>query len=137
LRRRGAEIIDYRLAGAATPGPAVYFLSTSATVPGDALIRRLSDLAGKSICFRRGANPRRNPEGWLATHRLDFVRVGYTKSEELDDAYATCACEARGCECPGLDRGIILPKRKSVKKAHRTKQLSMLKNSARPVAADP
>lgn len=98
----GAEIIDHNLAGKATPGPAVYFLSTSVMVPRDAPIRQLSDLAGKSICFRQGANAHRNLEAWMSAHRINFVRMGYTESEELDDAYDARVCDARTGESPSL-----------------------------------
>jgi general L-amino acid transport system substrate-binding protein len=98
----GSEILDHGLAGKATPGPAVYFLSTSAMVPGDSAIRRLNDLAGKSICFIQGANAHRNLEGWMAAHGLDFTRMGYTEAEELDDAYRARVCDARAGETPDL-----------------------------------
>jgi general L-amino acid transport system substrate-binding protein len=69
----GSEIADHRLAGTATLGPAVYFVSTSAMVHGDAPIRQLSDLAGRSICFYQGDNAHMNLEASMAARRLDFA----------------------------------------------------------------
>jgi general L-amino acid transport system substrate-binding protein len=72
----GPDIGDHRLAGAATLGPAVYFVSTAAMVHGPTPIQRLSDLAGKSICFYQGDNAHLNLEATMAAQRLDFVRMG-------------------------------------------------------------
>ena len=82
----GSEIIDHGPAGKVTLGPAVYFVSTAAMVHGRAPISRLSDLAGKSICFYQGSNAHRHLEGWMAAHRLSFVRMGYMEYGELYDA---------------------------------------------------
>ena len=61
----GPDIGDHRLAGAATLGPAVYFVSTAAMVHGPTPIQRLSDLAGKSICFYQGDNAHLNLEATM------------------------------------------------------------------------
>jgi general L-amino acid transport system substrate-binding protein len=91
----GSEIADHRLAGAATLGPAVYFVSTAAMVHGPASIHELSDLAGKSICFYQGDSAHLNLEASMAARRLDFVRMGYMEHGELQDAYNAGICEAQ------------------------------------------
>jgi general L-amino acid transport system substrate-binding protein len=91
----GSEIADHRLAGAVTPGPAVYLVSTAAMVHGDASIRQLSDLVGKSICFYQGDNAHLNLEASMAAQRLDFVRMGYMEYGELHDAYNAGICDAQ------------------------------------------
>jgi general L-amino acid transport system substrate-binding protein len=91
----GAEIIDHDFAGKVTLGPPVYFVSTGAMVHGDAPIRRLADLAGKSICFYQGSSAHRHLEGWMAAHHLDFVRMGYMEYGELYDAYSARVCDAQ------------------------------------------
>ena len=98
----GSEIIDHRLAGNLTLGPAVFFVSTAAMVHGRAPFRRLSDLAGKSICFYQGSNAHRHLEGWAAAHRLTFVRMGYMEYGELYDAYNAGICDAQVGESPDL-----------------------------------
>src|ERR1700722_353779 len=91
----GSDIADHRLAGAVTLGPAVYFVSTAAMVHGDATIRQLSDLGGKSICFYQGDNAHLNLEASMAVRRLDFVRMGYMEYGELHDAYNSGVCDAQ------------------------------------------
>ena len=91
----GSDIADYRLAGAVALGPAVYFVSTAAMVHGPATIQKLSDLAGKSICFYQGDNAHLNLEASMAARRLDFVRMGYMEYGELHDAYNARICEAQ------------------------------------------
>jgi general L-amino acid transport system substrate-binding protein len=98
----GSEIIDHGLAGKVTLGPAVYFVSTAAMVHGSAPIERLSDFAGKSICFYQGSNAHRHLEGWMAAHRLSFVRMGYMEYGELYDAYDAGVCDAQVGESPDL-----------------------------------
>jgi general L-amino acid transport system substrate-binding protein len=98
----GSEIADHRLAGAATLGPAVYFVSTAAMVHGDATIRQLNDLAGKSICFYQGDNAHLNLEASMAARRLDFIRMGYMEYGELHDAYAAGICDAQVGESGNL-----------------------------------
>jgi len=98
----GSEILDHRLAGKLTLGPAVYFVSTAAMVHRRASFRRLSDLAGKSICFYQGSNAHRHLEGWAAAHRLTFVRMGYMEYGELYDAYNAGICDAQVGESPDL-----------------------------------
>ena len=71
-------------------------------VHGRAPIRRLSDLAGKSICFYQGSNAHRHLEGWMAAHRLTFVRMGYMEYGELYDAYNAGVCDAQVGESPDL-----------------------------------
>jgi general L-amino acid transport system substrate-binding protein len=90
----GSDIADHRLAGKAAPGPAVYFVSTAAMARGDAPIRQLSDLAGKSICFYQGASAQMHLEGWMAARSLSFARMGYTEYGELSDAYNARICDA-------------------------------------------
>ncbi len=90
----GSDIADHRLAGKIALGPAVYFVSTSAMVHGDSAVRRLSDLAGKSICFYQGASAQMHLEGWMAAHSLSFSRMGYTEYGELYDAYNARICDA-------------------------------------------
>jgi general L-amino acid transport system substrate-binding protein len=90
----GSDIVDHRLAGAVTLGPAVYFVSTAAMVHGPAPIQQLSDLAGKSICFYQGDNAHLNLEAAMAARRLDFVRMGYMEYGELHDAYNSRVCDA-------------------------------------------
>jgi general L-amino acid transport system substrate-binding protein len=101
----GSDIADHRLAGSATLGPAVYFMSTAVMVHGDATIRQLSDLAGKSICFYQGDNAHLSLEASMAGHRLDFVRMGYMEYGELHDAYAARVCEAQVGESGDLAAG--------------------------------
>jgi general L-amino acid transport system substrate-binding protein len=92
----GSEIADHRLAGAATLGPAVYFVSTAAMVHGAAeSIQRLGDLAGKSVCFYQSDNAHLNLEAAMAARRLDFVRMGYMEYGELHDAYNSGICDAQ------------------------------------------
>jgi general L-amino acid transport system substrate-binding protein len=91
----GSDIADHRLAGAATLGPAVYFVSTAVMVHGDSTVRQLSDLAGKSICFYQGDDAHLNLEAAMATRRLDFVRMGYMEYGELHDAYNARICDAQ------------------------------------------
>jgi general L-amino acid transport system substrate-binding protein len=98
----GSEIIDHGLAGKVTLGPAVYFVATTAMVHGHSPIRRLSDLALKSICFYQGANAHRHLEGWMAAHHLGFVRMGYMEYGELYDAYDAAVCDAQVGESPDL-----------------------------------
>ncbi len=98
----GTEIIDHRLAGKVSLGPAVYFVSTAAMVHGDAHFRSLSDLAGRSICFYQSSNAHRQLEGWAAVHRLSFVRMAYTEYGELYDAYNARICDAQVGESPDL-----------------------------------
>ena len=90
----GSEIGDHSLAGAATPGPPVYFISTAAMVHGGASIREVSDLASKSICFYQGDDAHLSLEAAMAARRLDFVRMGYMEYGELRDAYAARICDA-------------------------------------------
>jgi general L-amino acid transport system substrate-binding protein len=85
-----------------TLGPAVYFVSTAAMVHGRAPVSRLSDLAGKSICFYQGSNAHRHLEGWMAAHGVIFVRMAYTEYGELYDAYDAGVCEAQVGESPDL-----------------------------------
>ena len=98
----GSETLDHDLAGKVTIGPAVYFLSTAAMVHGRAPFRRLSDLAGKPICFYQGSNAHRHLEGWAAAHGLTFVRMGYLEYGELYDAYNARICDAQVGESPDL-----------------------------------
>jgi general L-amino acid transport system substrate-binding protein len=98
----GSDIVDHRLAGAVTPGPAVYFVSTAAMVHGPAPIQQLSDLAGKSICFYQGDNAHLNLEASMAARRLDFVRMGYMEYGELHDAYNSGVCDAQVAESGDL-----------------------------------
>jgi general L-amino acid transport system substrate-binding protein len=91
----GSEIADHRLAGAATLGPAVYFVATAAMVHGPASIQKLSDLAGKSICFYQGEDAHLTLEASMAARRLDFVRMGYMEYGELHDAYNAGVCDAQ------------------------------------------
>jgi general L-amino acid transport system substrate-binding protein len=91
----GSDLADHRLAGAATLGPAVYFVTIAAMVHGSASIRQLSDLAGKSICFYQGDNAHLNLEASMAARRLDFVRMGYMEYGELHDAYNSGVCDAQ------------------------------------------
>lgn len=91
----GAEILDQDLAGKTVLGPPVVFVSTAAMVPGNSPIRRLEDLAGRSICFYQGSNAHRNLEAWMAAHRLDFLRRGFMEYVELYDTYNAGACEAQ------------------------------------------
>jgi general L-amino acid transport system substrate-binding protein len=91
----GSDIVDHRLAGAVTLGPAVYFVSTAAMVHGPAPIQQLSDLAGKSICFYQGDNAHLNLEALMVARRLDFVRMGYMEYGELHDAYNSGVCDAQ------------------------------------------
>ena len=88
----GPDIGDHRLAGAATLGPAVYFVSTAAMVHGPTPIQRLSDLAGKSICFYQGDNAHLNLEASMAARRLDFVRMGYM---EYGEQIGRASCRER------------------------------------------
>ena len=91
----GSEIADHRLAGAATLGPAVYFVATAAMVHGPASIHALSDLAGKSVCFYQGDDAHLTLEASMAARRLDFVRLGYMEYGELHDAYNAGVCDAQ------------------------------------------
>jgi general L-amino acid transport system substrate-binding protein len=91
----GSDIADHRLAGAVALGPAVYFVSTAAMVHGPATIQKLSDLAGKSICFYQGDNAHLNLEASMAARRLDFVRMGYMEYGELHDAYNARICDVQ------------------------------------------
>jgi len=91
----GSEIADHRLAGAATLGPAVYFVSTAAMVHGPASIQKLSDLEAKSICFYQGDDAHLTLEASMAARRLDFVRMGYMEYGELHDAYNAGVCDAQ------------------------------------------
>ncbi len=91
----GSEIADHRLAGAATLGPAVYFIATAAMVHGPAPIQKLSDLSGKSICFYQGDDAHLTLEASMAARRLDFVRMGYMEYGELHDAYSAGVCDAQ------------------------------------------
>jgi general L-amino acid transport system substrate-binding protein len=91
----GSDIADHRLAGAVTPGPAVYFVSTAAMVHGPAPIQQLSDLAAKSICFYQGDDAHLSLEASMAARRLDFVRMGYMEYGELHDAYNSGVCDAQ------------------------------------------
>jgi general L-amino acid transport system substrate-binding protein len=90
----GSEIADHRLAGKIALGPAVYFVSTAVMVHGDSSIRRLSELAGKSICFYQGESAHRHLEGWMAARGLNFVRMGYMEYGELYDGFNARICEA-------------------------------------------
>jgi general L-amino acid transport system substrate-binding protein len=90
----GSDIADHRLAGEAALGPAVYVVSTAAMVPGDSAVRRLSDLAGKSICFYQGASAHMHLEGFMAAHGLSYVRMGYMEYGELYDAFSARVCDA-------------------------------------------
>ena len=98
----GSDIADHRLAGAVTPGPAVYFVSTAAMVHGPAPIQRLSDLAAKSICFYQGDDAHLTLEASMAARRLDFVRMGYMEYGELHDAYNARICDAQVGESQDL-----------------------------------
>lgn len=91
----GSDIADHRLAGAATLGPAVYFVATAAMVHGDSGVRQLSDLAGKPICFYQGDKAHLSLEASMGARRLDFVRMGYMEHGELHDAYNAQVCEAQ------------------------------------------
>ncbi len=91
----GSEIADHRLAGAATLGPAVYFVATAAMVHGESAVRQLSDLAGKSICFYQGDDAHLTLEASMAARRLDFARMGYLEYGELHDAYNSGVCDAQ------------------------------------------
>jgi general L-amino acid transport system substrate-binding protein len=64
-------------------------------VHGDSAVRRLNDLGGKSICFYQGDNAHRHLEGWMAAHRLSFVRMGYMEYGELHDAFYARICESQ------------------------------------------
>jgi general L-amino acid transport system substrate-binding protein len=90
----GSDIADHRLAGKIALGPAVYFVSTAAMVHGDAPIRRLSDLAGKSFCFYQGASAQMHLEGWMGARGASFARMTYTEYGELYDAYDARKCDA-------------------------------------------
>lgn len=91
----GSEILDHGLAGRTTPGPPVVFVSTAAMVPSDSKVRSLMDLAGKTICFYEGSNAHRNLEAWMASHHLDFLRIGLMEYGELYDTYNARVCEAQ------------------------------------------
>ncbi len=89
-----SDIADHQLAGKIALGPPVYFVSTAAMVHGDSTVQRLDDLAGKSICFYQGDSAHRHLEGWMAAHRLSFVRMGYMEYGELHDAFNARICDA-------------------------------------------
>jgi general L-amino acid transport system substrate-binding protein len=91
----GSDIADHRLAGKVALGPPVYFVSTAAMVHADSDARRLTDLAGKSICFYQSASAHRHLEGWMAARSLSFARMAYTEYGELYDAYNARICDAQ------------------------------------------
>ncbi len=111
-----SDIADHRLAGKIAPGPPIYFVSTAAMVHADSNIQRLSDLAGKSICFYQGDSAHRHLEGWMAAHRLSFVRMGYMEYGELHDAFNARICDAEVGEsgdlaAARLGKGVERPSR--------------------------
>jgi general L-amino acid transport system substrate-binding protein len=91
----GSEIIEQKLAAKTTPGPPVVFVSTAAMVREHSPAKSLADLAGTTVCFYQGSNAHRNLEGWMAAHKLDFVRMAYMEYGELYDAYDAGVCEAQ------------------------------------------
>ena len=98
----GSEILDQRLAGKTILGPAVAFVSTSVRVPEDSAARSLADLAGKSVCFDQGSAAHRSLEAYMTARRLDFTRMPYTETGEMDDAYAARKCDAEAGEIGDL-----------------------------------
>ena len=112
----GSDIADHRLAGKIALGPAVYFVSTAAMVHSDSAVRRLDDLAGKSICFYQGASAHRHLEGWMAGRSLSFARMGYMEYGELHDAFNARICDAEVGEsgdlaAARLEEGAATPSR--------------------------
>jgi general L-amino acid transport system substrate-binding protein len=91
----GSDIADHRLAGKVALGPPVYFVSTAVMVHADSDVRRLRDLAGKSICLYQSASAHRHLEGWMAARSLSFARMAYTEYGELYDAYNARICDAQ------------------------------------------
>ena len=94
----GSEILDQRLAGKTMLGPAVAFVSTGVRVPDDSPAKSPADLSGKSVCFDQGSAAHRSLEAWMAAHRLDFTRMPYTETGEMDDAFAARKCDAEAGE---------------------------------------
>jgi general L-amino acid transport system substrate-binding protein len=90
----GSEILEQRLAGKTILGPAVAFVSMAAMVPKDSAAKGLADLSGKAVCFYQGSGSHRRLEAWMAAHRLDFTRMGFTEYGEMDDAYDARKCDA-------------------------------------------
>ena len=90
----GSEILDHGLAGVAHLGPASGFVAIGAAVAEGSPVRSVTDLSGKSVCFLQGSNGHRSLEAWLAAHRLDVARVGFTETGEMQDAFAAGKCDA-------------------------------------------
>jgi general L-amino acid transport system substrate-binding protein len=87
-----SEIIEQKLAGRILPGPAVFYETTAVMVPEMSSIRKLEDLASRTICFSQGANAHRHLEAWSETHRLSFQRLGFQEEDEMRDAYNAGEC---------------------------------------------
>ncbi len=91
----GSEILDQRLAGKTILGPAVVIVSTAAMVPEDSAAKTLADLSAKAVCFYQGSSAHRSFAAWMAAHRLDSTRMGYTEYGEMYDAYDARKCDAQ------------------------------------------
>ena len=91
----GSEILDQDLAGRTASRAAGRLRLDRGDGSGQLAVRRLADLAGRSICFYQGSNAHRNLEAWMAAHRLDFLRRGFMEYVELYDTYDAGACEAQ------------------------------------------
>jgi general L-amino acid transport system substrate-binding protein len=90
----GGEIADQRLSGFLTPGPTVLISTVGVMVPDASPIRRLPDLAGRTVCLMIGSRAQRALESEAASRHIGISRLPFEEDDELLDGYNAGRCDA-------------------------------------------
>ena len=88
----GAELFEHDLAGAVLPGPVVYLQTHAALVEETSPIRKLDDIADKTVCFLQTSYSTRSLEDWLTRNKLNVLRAPFEEPVELLDAFNVRRC---------------------------------------------
>ncbi|ARN82323.1 hypothetical protein [Methylocystis bryophila] len=88
----GTEIVENDLSGAVLPGPVVYRQAHAALVEETSPIRKLEEIANKSVCFLQTTATAKSLEFWLGHNKLNILRVPFEEPIEFLDAYNVRRC---------------------------------------------
>jgi len=98
----GSEIRDENLAGSIVPGPIVFVESHNVMVPSGSPARRVSDLAGESICFLAGSAVGRSLNAYFEATRKGWHRLAFSEEGEMNDAFRAKRCRTLAGEVTTL-----------------------------------
>jgi len=88
----GTELVEHDLAGALLPGPVVFRQTHAALVEEDSPIRRLDDIAEKTVCLLQGSGATKSLEDWVTRNKLNVLREPFEEPVELLDAFNVRRC---------------------------------------------